>query len=208
MNLTVIGSTGRTGRHVVDQALRRDHRVTAFTRRPDALTERSRLAGVVAGDGRDPEAVATAVRGADAVIAIVAAASRRGPHQAAEVIRVVTAAMARAGVRRLVVTSAYPIVGVRPRLPLAILRMLFRDAYADARAMERELLDSPLDWTIARLNRLTDKPAQGPLQITTDLLDRPRPMTRADTAAALLDIAADPRFARRAVNLSGPVPVR
>lgn len=204
MKLTVIGSTGRTGRHVVDQALRRGHRVTAFTRRPDALAERSRLAGVVVGDGRDPQAVASAVRGADAVIAIVAAPSRGGPHQAAEVIRVVTAAMARHGVRRLVVTSAYPIVGVRPRLPLAVLRLVFRDAYADARAMERELQAGPLDWTIARLNRLTDKPAEGPLEITTDLLARPRPMTRADTAAALLDIVADPRLVRCAVNLSGP----
>ena len=190
MKLTVIGSTGRTGRHVVDQALRRGHRVTAFTRRPDALTERSRLAGVVVGDGRDPQAVASAVRGADAVIAIVAAPSRGGPHQAAEVIRVVTAAMARHG--------------VRPRLPLAVLRLVFRDAYADARAMERELQAGPLDWTIARLNRLTDKPAEGPLEITTDLLARPRPMTRTDTAAALLDIVADPRLVRCAVNLSGP----
>jgi len=82
MKLTVIGATGRTGRHVVDEALRRGHKVTAFTRRPEALTERSRLDGVVVGDGRDPEAVRKAVSGADAVIAIVAAASRKGPISA------------------------------------------------------------------------------------------------------------------------------
>jgi len=208
MKLTVIGATGRTGRHVVAEALRRGHKVTAFTRRPDALTDRSRLAGVVVGDGRDPKAVRKAVDGADAVIAIVAAASRKGPHQCAEVMRVVTREMTRAGVRRLVVTSAYPIVGDRPRLPMAILRLVLKDAYADVAAMERELRETSLDWTIARLNRLIDKPAQGPLEISTVLLDRPRAMTRADTASALLDIVADPGFAGRAVNLSGPAPRR
>jgi len=34
MKLLVIGSTGRTGRHVVEQAVQRGHAVTAFTRRP------------------------------------------------------------------------------------------------------------------------------------------------------------------------------
>jgi len=106
------------------------------------------------------------------------------------------------------VTSAYPIVGNRPRLLMAILRLVLKDAYADVSAMEHELRETSLDWTIARLNRLTDKPAQGPLQVSPALLDRPRPMTRADTAAALLDIVADPGLAGRAVNLSGPVPKR
>ncbi|MEV6864151.1 hypothetical protein AB0M44_24480 [Streptosporangium subroseum] len=34
MRITVIGSTGHTGRHVLIEALRRDHQGVAFTRRP------------------------------------------------------------------------------------------------------------------------------------------------------------------------------
>ncbi len=37
MNLLVIGSTGRTGKHVLEQGLQRGHAITAFTRRPHEL---------------------------------------------------------------------------------------------------------------------------------------------------------------------------
>lgn len=40
MNLTVLGAAGRTGRHVLEQAMARGHRVTAFTRRPAATPRR------------------------------------------------------------------------------------------------------------------------------------------------------------------------
>lgn len=32
MNITVFGSTGRTGRHILNLGFRRGHRITAFTR--------------------------------------------------------------------------------------------------------------------------------------------------------------------------------
>jgi len=203
VRITVFGATGRTGRHVLAEGARRGHRITAFTRRPDSLTDTSALAAVVHGDGRDPEAVDRAVAGADAVIAIVSAAGRKGPFQTAEVAKVIIDAMTRAGVRRLVTTSAYPIVGERPRLAMALLRRLFAASYADHAEMERLVAESDLDWTVARLNRLLDRPAQGGVHVTTDLLDRPRSMTRADAAAVLLDLAEADTYARAAVNVRG-----
>ncbi|MFI6454688.1 NAD(P)-dependent oxidoreductase [Streptosporangium amethystogenes] len=206
MNVTVLGSTGRTGRLVLAEAVRRGHEVTAFTRRPEALPVAPAPAAVVTGDGRDPERVRKAVGGADAVIAILAAAGRKGPHHIAAVARVLADVMPEAGARRLVVTSAYPIVAEQPRVPLALLRRLFADAYADAARMEEIVSASGLDWTIVRLNRLTDRPARGGVRISRGLFDRPAPITRADAAATLLDALVDPAYARTAVNLAGGVP--
>jgi len=62
------------------------------------------------------------------------------------------------GVRRVAMISAYPIVGIRPRLPIAVLRFVFAESYADAAEMEQILAGSDLDWTVLRLNRLTDGP--------------------------------------------------
>lgn len=205
MNVTVIGSTGRTGSQVLAEGRRRGHRMTAFTRRPETLAAPENLAAVVAGDGRDPEAVRRAVRGADAVISIVSAPGRGGPHQAAAVARVLTTAMAELGVRRLAVTSAYPIVAERPRVPMAVLRWLFRQAYADASEMERIVMGSDLDWTVVRLGRLTNGPARGGTRTTPGQLDRTAPISRADAAALLLDVVADPATARTALNAAGPV---
>jgi uncharacterized protein YbjT (DUF2867 family) len=203
MRITVIGATGRTGRHVVNEGLRRGYEITAFTRRPEALPDPSGLAAVVPGDGRDPDAVRRAVTNADAVIAIVTAGTRKGPHPAAAVSRVLSRAMAQQGVRRLVVTSVYPIVADRPRLPVAVLRLVFASAYADVAEMEAIVSGSSLDWTIVRLNRLTDKPARGGIRTSRGLLDRPSAMSRADAATTLLDIVADQTTIQAAINASG-----
>jgi uncharacterized protein YbjT (DUF2867 family) len=203
MNLTIIGSTGKTGRHVVAEAISRGHAVTATTRRPAAL-ENADAVTIIHGDGRDHDAMRRAVDGADAVIAIVAASSRRGPHHAADVARTLTAVMVESGAPRLVVTSPYPIIGKRPRLPIAILRTVFAAAYADARAMEQHVSASDLDWTIVRLNRLSDGSATGRVRVTTELFDRPSGTTRGDVAAVLLDVAEGSRYTRAAVNVAGP----
>src|SRR2546427_2679174 len=52
-NIVVIGSTGRTGRLVLAEGLRRGHSMTAFTRRPDGLAGIRGLRSVVRGDGRN-----------------------------------------------------------------------------------------------------------------------------------------------------------
>jgi uncharacterized protein YbjT (DUF2867 family) len=203
MRITVFGSTGRTGKCVLAEALRRDHQVVAFTRRPDELTDSGSLAAVVHGDGRDPTAVRTAVAGADGVISIVAGGNRADPHRAAEVTRTIIAAMTGLGGGRLVVTSAYPIVADRPRLPIWLLRRVLATPYADVSELEQAVLSCDLAWTIARLNRLTDGPAVGTALTSRDLLAKPRSLTRADAAATLLDLVEDGALARTAVNIAG-----
>src|SRR5436190_1940751 len=78
MNIVVIGSTGRTGRLVLEEGIRRRHAMTAFTRRPDALADIAGLGMVVHGDGRNLEDIRRAIRGQDVVISIVAPEGR-GP---------------------------------------------------------------------------------------------------------------------------------
>lgn len=106
-------------------------------------------------------------------------------------------------VRRIVATSAYPIVARRPRLPMALLRRLLSDAYADTARIERILAATELDWTVLRLNRLTDAPARGRVRLSRSQLDKPAGLTRADAANTLLDIVADAAITRVALNASG-----
>jgi putative NADH-flavin reductase len=201
VRLTVFGATGRTGRHVLEQGLSRGHAITAFTRRPHELESVDSRVTVVRGDGRDPRAVLQAIEGADAAILIIPGGSRKDPHVATDVARTVVGAMIQAGTSRLVVTSAYPIVGSGRRS--AILRLLFATPYADVRAMEGIVSTSQLDWTIARLNRLSNRQPTGNLHITPDLLPRPVGLSRSDAATALLDIVEEPTLARIALNIAG-----
>jgi putative NADH-flavin reductase len=203
MRLTVFGATGRTGRHVLTQGLRRGHQMTAFTRRPQALDDPAALAAVVNGDGRDPHAVRKAIDGADAVISTIAGGTRQDPHRLADTTQVLIQAMADLGIRRLVVTSAYPSVVDQPPLAMALLRRLLATPYADNVAMEQLVAASGLDWTIVRLNRLTNKAAGGKVHTSRGLLAKPHAIARADAAATLLDSVADPTLARTAINVAG-----
>jgi putative NADH-flavin reductase len=203
VRVTVFGATGRTGRHLLTEGLRRGHQLTAFTRRPGALADPAVLADVVVGDARDPEAVGKAVGGADAVISTISAERRTGPYPVAEATAVIAGAMADLGVRRLVVTSAYGMVAERPRLLAPLLRRWLAAPFADAAAMERAVAASGLDWTVVRLPLLTDRPARGRFRTSGELFTGgPYPLARADAAAALLDIAEAAIFARTAVNVA------
>jgi putative NADH-flavin reductase len=203
MKLTVVGATGRTARHVLAEGGRRGHQLTALTRRPQALEDPTALAAVIEGDGRDPHAVRKAVDGADAVISTVPGAVRNDPHRLADVTGVLTQVMADLGVRRLVVTSVYPIIVEDPPLGMALLRRLLATPYADNAAMEQLVAASGLEWTIVRLNRLTNKPATRKVHTSRGLLAKPRAIARADAAATLLDIVADPALAGIAINVAG-----
>ena len=203
MNITVIGAAGRLGQRVVEEASRRGHQVTGLARHPQRMAEPELLSRIATGDGRDREIVSGAMVGTDAVLIAVPGGTGKDPHQAAGVTRTVTAAMREHGVRRLVITSAYPIVGTRPRAAMWVLRKVLATVYADLAEAERVAAGSDLDWTIARLNRLTDQPPAGPAHTSTDLRDRARGLSRADAATLLVDLAETRDHARQALNIRG-----
>lgn len=205
MRLVVVGATGRTGRLVTEQALQRGHHVTALTRRPETLTLRDPRLDVVRGDGRDATDLAV-VEGHDAVISIVAAPDLGPTTVAEDVTRTLVWAMEEHGVGRLVVTSSHGLVATRPRLAVALVRLVLRNSYADARRMEAVVRASGLDWRIVRANRLVDRaPVGAVLRMPDgqDFVGGANELTRADLAATLLDVVADDALSRRAIEVTG-----
>ena len=211
MKIVVFGSTGGTGRLILAEAIRRDHDVTAFARRASALDDVTGLTGVVEGDGRDRGQVMKAVTGQQAVIMTV---SGRGEPGAVEGIAdAVTAAMAAAGVSRLVATSSYAIVATRPYVAAPLVRRIFAKAFADQQAADRLITGTGLDWTIARGTRLTGKPArpagqssagQSPARQSTELFTKgPYSLSRAAYAIALLGLAEAGGQLRQVINVTG-----
>jgi putative NADH-flavin reductase len=190
MNILVIGSTGRTGRHVVDQGVRRGHAITAFARRPQAL------AGVIQGDGEDLDDLRRALVGQDAVIMAVG-------HSG--IVRQLAVAMPEAGVRRLVMTSSRSIVATRPRAVLSLVWWIFRAAYADLARAEGMLEASGLDWSIVRATMLNNKPFTGRVHsdFAADATGGDWTLARADYAMALLDVAEDGGMIGKAVGVGG-----
>jgi putative NADH-flavin reductase len=181
MRIAIIGATGRTGRHLLEQGIRRGYAMTAFARHPETLADSQGLAAVVQGEGLNLDDIRRAVRGQDAVI--VGVGNR-------DIVRNLIAAMREEGIRRLVCLSAYPVAARRPRLLVAATWQIFRSNYSSLAIMEREVMASGLDWTIVRPTRLIDGIGVGKLRRERDGRDfiaGPFSIQRADLAMELLD---------------------
>jgi putative NADH-flavin reductase len=155
VKLFVIGATGRTGREIVQQALARNHHVTAFVRSPESIRLKNERLIVLKGNAMDENELFRAMQNHDAVV------STLGPREVFKLSSILhdsalatTGAMNRAGVKRLVVLSAaahFP--GILNRIASFIMRNHMRDSLA----MEAIVQASGLDWTIARPPRLTQE---------------------------------------------------
>jgi len=84
-----------------------------------------------------------------------------------------------------------------------LLRKVFATPYADIAEAEQIAGASGLNWTIARLNRLTDKAPAGRPYASTGQLERPAGLSRADAATLLVDLAETRDHTRQALNVRG-----
>lgn len=204
MKLLVIGSTGRTGRHVVEQALQRGHTITAFTRRPQLLQGRAGLA-VAVGDALNPADLQHAAQGQDAVISIISPPNLKPTTLISTTTRNLLTAMQAAGVRRLVITSSRSIRATRPWLAVRLAWLIFGNVYKDLARAEELVQASGLEWSIVRATMLSDGPPVG--QVHTDEAANATggdwQLSRADYAMTLLDVVENPALIGRAIGVNG-----
>ncbi len=158
MKLVILGANGRTGAHVVREALEDGADVTAVVRSPDKRPRhRHARLKVVIGDPSDAEFLVGVLRGQDAVISTLG--GRRPTKRAASVYYTSAAAMVeaahRAGVKRLVVTSTALLFPPR-RLVDRVLAVMVHNVVQSATRMERILRAPDLEVGVARCGFLTD----------------------------------------------------
>lgn len=196
MHLALFGTTGRTGRPLLDQALAAGHSVTALARTPTALPPHDRLT-VVEGDVTDPAAVARVVGDgpADAVLLTLGPAKGSPPDLMETAARNVIAAMEASGVRRVVtetgagVPDARDPGGVGPAFMRGVMKLVARGLLADAEAHVDVFRRSGLDWTVVRAPRLTTGPRTGRYETGYLALGPGHSVARADVAEFMLRLA-------------------
>ncbi len=165
MKLVVLGATGGTGLEIVRQAVGQGHSVTAFVRSPEKLHAFRDRITIQQGDLLNSGELERVITGHDAVVSGFGPRvpiAKADEHLLQQFAAVLTIAMARAGVKRVVVESVAFLFKNSIVPPTYILgRLLFPGVVADSSAMERTFAESDLDWTIVRPPQLTDKPFAG-----------------------------------------------
>lgn len=211
MHIALIGATGFVGSAVLDELLRRGHRVRALVRDPARLAERDGVERATA-DATDAAQVAQAVEGCDAVVSAYNP-GWHAPDLYAQYLagsRAIVAGVRRAGAPRLLVVGGAGSLQVAPGVQLvdtpAFTDHVPPNIVPGARAA-RDLLtelrqDAALDWTFVSPPALLQPgPRSGAYRLGGDdlLLDGAQPagISVADLAVAIVDELESPQHRRR-----------
>jgi uncharacterized protein YbjT (DUF2867 family) len=205
MRLLVFGATGGTGREVVGQALEQGHQVSAYARRPEAVTAQHPNLTIAPGDVLDAAAVHAAVAGHDAVVS--ALGTYTGDEWVlAEGTTHICAAMQQHGVRRFICITTLGVGESSTQLghSFAVLSADLREVLEAKAAQEQIIFDSGLAWTIVRPGALTNGPRSGVYRCVTDptVPLRRAFISRADVADFIVRHLADDRYVQQAVSLT------
>ncbi|MFC8600513.1 NAD(P)-dependent oxidoreductase [Isoptericola sp. NPDC057191] len=221
MDVLVVGATRGSGLAVTRELVEAGHRVTAFGRTASAAFA-TPLPGPgtvrpVDGDALDPEAVAKAVAGQDAVVVTLGISDNplavqwlRRASSPADVrsrgTATVVEAMRETGVRRLVVQSTYGLGESWAHLDLTwklVFRFVIGRQFTDSGRQEEVVRGSGLDWTLVRPVSLTDDPATGTsAHVTTDHTRQGLKVSRAQLARVHADTLADPATVGATLSVS------
>lgn len=142
MKIAIIGASGNVGSKILEEAVSRDHRVTAIARNVDRVAEKSTVT-VKQGDIGDPDGLAKVLAGHDVVVS----SARFLSFKPADLI----AAVKKAGVKRLLVVGGAGSLEVAPGAAL-VDTPNFPEAYKSEALAGRECLnvlraEKELDWT-------------------------------------------------------------
>lgn len=208
MRVAIVGASGRTGVHVVEQALGHGHDVTAIVRDVSRLGVRNERLTTDVADVRDLDALRAILPGHDAVLSAIGARPGGKEDLFSAGIENILYAMAESGVPRLVALSASGTFNRTDKnLSLGyrlLLAATMGSLYDDLEEMERRIMASSLDWIIVRPAGLTDGPMTGEYRVGVD--GRPLSgggrISRGDVAAFMLKAAETDHWVRRAVTLA------
>ncbi len=168
MRIAIFGATGKTGHHLVEQALERGWEVTAFARTPDGLASDLR-AGVdlVEGDVQNLRDVERAVEETDAVVSALGPTDSSSDDVLEVAAEHLVHSMHRRNVDRLVTLSGAGVSSERDKPPvsrgfLVTLMDYFADrVLEDDRRHVETIRESDLEWVIVRPSRLSDEEPSG-----------------------------------------------
>lgn len=174
MNILIVGATRGIGRQLLEQALASGHNVTALVRNPQRLATQHERLRVVKGDILDPESVARAMAGQEAVCCTIGIKLPWPPVTVfSEGTRNLLQAMKTTGVRRLICVTGIGAGDSRGHggflYDYLFRPLLFRTVYADKDRQEALIKASDVDWTIVRPGFLTNGPITKNYRMLTDM---------------------------------------
>lgn len=206
--LALFGATGRTGRHLLQQALERGYNVRVLARDPGKLAVQSERLVVVRGNLKDAACVEEVITGADAVLSVLGPTSNEPTFEISRGTADIMSTMKRQGVKRLIISAGAGVgdPGDTPKLFNKLINVALkataRNVYEDMLKTVDQVRGSGLEWTVVRVPRLTDGPKSGQVRVGMVGKGTGATLSRADMAEFMLKQVNDNRHLRQAPVIS------
>jgi uncharacterized protein YbjT (DUF2867 family) len=214
MKILLLGATGRTGIHIIQEAIKRGYKISAIARNPEKLKDYE--IDITRGTPYDYKTVEKAIKGCEAVIntlnvsrksdnpwAPLAAPKDLISRSASNAVK----AMEKAGIKRFVALSTIGAGRSWKKTPV-ILKFIvsisnLRHAFLDHGKQEQILENSAMDYTICRAPMLSAE-INNSGAVATPEGEKPasRFLSRNSAAEFFLDIIENNEYIRQAVSLS------
>jgi len=203
MRLFILGGTGAVGGHLLRIGMERGHELTAYARSPDKITLSDQRLTPVRGDLFDAGAMARSLAGHDAVLSAFGPTTIWRTTLREQFGRALAEALREGGVRRVELLSAAFLFQNIGFVGEILKPTVFRFMMPDMAAMEREVMQDDLEWTVVRPPRLTNGPLSHSYRMRDgDLPASGRSISRADVADFMIREAEAPAHVRQTVGLA------
>lgn len=206
--LAIFGATGKTGKHLVRQALEAGHEVTALARDPGKLGITGHHLKVVQGDALDPGAVERTVEGSDAVLNALGHVKGSPADLQVKFVGALLPAMNKHGVKRLVSLTGAGVADPKDQPKLVnnlivfLLKRLNPAVLADGERHAELIRRSNLEWVLVRGPMLTEAPRKGRYRVGSVGVNTGTRISRADLADFMLKQVTDNSYVRTAPMVS------
>lgn len=214
MKILVLGATGRTGKHILAEAVKRGHEISAIARDPEKL--KAYKANIVLGTPYDYATVEKAMSGCDAVINTLNVSRKTDNPWAAlaapkdmisKSAQNALTAMEKTGTKRFVALSTIG-AGRSWKTSPAILKFVvsiskLRFAFHDHGKQEELLESSGMDYTICRAPMLSEKiNDRGAVATREGIRPNSSVLSRNSAAEFFLRIIENKEYIRETLSLS------
>lgn len=198
MRLVILGAGGRTGNHLVRQAISMGHDVTAYVRRPTKMPFSHERLRVIIGDARDQFGIERVLQHADAVVNAIAPTATDTEDVFHDMTHTIINGMKKHSVTRFVAICDTHVQLPHSRQGILTGRLntllLSPSASRFARMSQilvHEATHSTLDWSIVRTHHLSDEAFTGQYVIDNSNRTFNARVSRANAADFMLRIAVN-----------------
>ena len=216
MKILILGATGRTGRLIVEEALKQGHDLNVLVRDKNKISFSSKSIKVYQGTPTRQTDLAAAMQGCDLIISalgIVRASDApwskliSPKNFISESIKNVIAEADQQNLKRLITVSAWGVGETKKEIP-CWLRWLINytnlgPVYEEHEKEEKLLANSSLNWTAVRPVALNDSKKIKTLKVSFNNFPKPSlQISRQSVAKFMVDIVKSDKYDRKSPTIS------